>query len=935
MLKKINGDRTIIIKKDELDKLSYYSIEDLQNAELDKVFSFFRLNKFVKRYIIHNGHGAKRFYKKEDIERLLEYRKELTSVNELCAIYGLNYQPMYDWIRINKFRYITTLDHPYIGNAFVYSEDLQAIRDKKEKNSEENRRIRIFDGKEYVTIKEASKIAGFKIPKSRRKDFNSYIVVGSLGYVRREEAEQFKPYSRRMEFVLEGKKYIAVPRAEKMLGLKLTDSKREKLKSYIVTKNLGYVKIDEIKKLIKLKESTVSRLELEESMGLKNSNRVISAIDRLGIKTIKKSDNFYSEDLLYKKDVQKIVNHVNYRLDLENALFERKGIKLYRLYTRDITVKKEIRRTISLYDDYVICRFENNFKTDGQQKRYARIFSTTYQILLDTFNMDIEKYKEDAVDEMVKWVSKNTKYSQNSREELVRFMNHIIKVLNLNWNSYVFRLEDALNEEQKKNRRKKEYVVYSQEQYLKLWEYLHCNIKNKEYLRKAIADRLAAQRWLYMYLHFSTLWRSGDIFKIPSPNLSLLNSYGIIDGESFFKWLLDDKNTFTDEMGMIMTESVKGQVKAFKIKIRKTNQNLFIEVGRLMSPVLGLLLAICEAHRQVAMIKGLKNYRTDFMLTVSIGSSSRETFIDTKVREILNENFNNIKANKAFNNYIHNYSEETQNAFASHMISILRGYRDEVSETTTIYETRKADGTIDKIVATLFDRGTFAFAKFLILSQGDKNIKKICDEEQTNLIKSFDMTPLQTEIATKNIFEQSERVINLFAKMRIEPNVTEKIFEQLAFGNSYSKHNHARCLLKAMLNAGVGMNEINNVSNNMSLIEQLKDSRSMRNCIYPNTDTCFGCRMLIAEMYFLYEINQVMFDAIKRLELCDKDNKIECYMYSNLILKCYLPILREAMVALGKGRVNAFVDIEGIRDKVKYLQHTNKIILKLQGGDLC
>ena len=206
MLEKLENNEAIIIETSEYNRTLYCSIEDLRNDGIDKVFSLFRLNKFVYRYIKQGSNGAKRFYKRDDIKRLLEYRNKLTPIRELCSIYGLCYQAMYDWVRLNKFRYIIHLDHPYAELAFVYTEDLEAIKAQKEENSVEGKKIRIFDNKEYVTIKEACKIVGFKIPKSRRKDFNSYTIVGKSAYVSREEAEQFKPYTRIKEIVLEGKK---------------------------------------------------------------------------------------------------------------------------------------------------------------------------------------------------------------------------------------------------------------------------------------------------------------------------------------------------------------------------------------------------------------------------------------------------------------------------------------------------------------------------------------------------------------------------------------------------------------------------------------------------------------------------------------------------------------------------------------------------------
>lgn len=337
-----------------------------------------------------------------------------------------------------------------------------------------------------------------------------------------------------------------------------------------------------------------------------------------------------------------------------------------------------------------------------------------------------------------------------------------------------------------------------------------------------------------------------------------------------------------------------------------------------------MLLAICEGHRQNYEKKGYKNTRYDVMLTRTV-TYYNNTFIDIVAMEILGEPFQNRKANRAYNNYIHNYSEETQSAFAAHMISIMRGYVDEESETTTTYEKRKSDGTIDNIVARLFDMGSCAFAKLLSMSVSNKSVIKLSKDEQTVLIKNLEITPYQAEIATKNVFEQSSMVMKLFADMMIEPKTTRKILWQLAYGDeSYSKHYHAKCLFKAMLFAGIGIEDVYDVTKTTSLMEQLKGVRDMSNCLYPDTDTCFGCPMLIAEMYFLYELNDVMMDAINSLEACNKDNEFECYMYSNLIFNTYKPILQEAQTVIGKERVNVFVDMIGIRDKLISLNDAGK-----------
>lgn len=745
-------------------------------------------------------------------------------------------------------------------------------------------------------------------------------MTGGFVLTLRADVDVYKTLEEAKE-ILGHKNYITVKEAEEILGQKINSTRKRWFKTYFIVAGRpykAYLDKVEVESKKKLKDSVVPKIKVATELANEfNCVYIVvyNVINKLGIKTSKKTENVLDgeKDSIFKKDIQAIRDYLEDRRNLQNA---KSIIDVYRAKIRRIPVKKDIEGILNLYNKYILKRFE-----DVKTLKNAVVYSDAYEIVTDVFNKEFDQYSEESIDAFVTFVTNNTGYSRLARYEFVNFINYVIESLKLeNRKPYNYTRIDYGN-------KTGEVIGYSQEQYLELFGLLHSGIRNRAFLKEAIENRLYAQAWLYMYLHYIMIWRTGDILDIPGPNLSHLFSTEFHDGDSFLKWLSDENNIFTDEMGIIMCEDVKHKIDTFRIKTSKTNENLVMEIGQLTAPVVGLLFAICEAHRQIVSKNGNRRFNSKNILTVTIiASGILTTIFDSKVFDILGENFSNRRANKSYNNYIHNYSEESANCFAAHMISILRGYSDEVSETTTIYETRKADGTIDAIVSRLFDLGSFCFAKLKFIGLSDASVTEIDYEKQDEAIKGLDITPFQAEIAVKGIHTQRERITKLIAKMMVQPDAIKKIMGQLAFGNTHAKHNHTKCLLKAILNS-----ETDNIENieSLSFLEKFKEYRNGTNCMYPESDTCFGCHMLIGEMYFLYELNDAFIDAIKSLETCE--NEYECYMYSNII-KSYIPILKEAQITLGKDKVNLFVNTQFINEELKRLNESQKLILTLTGG---
>ncbi len=956
-----------------------------------KLIGVGRYNKFgIGKFIPIYMKDKQIFYKKADIELLLAWRSQLAPIKDLSSFLNIkSSKPIKAFLEKYCFRIIYDGTHPFGHAHLYYLEDLNIIEDKRREdiiknggrseNSNKHNLKHLSDDITYYTHNYACNILGIKSPSNKLKKLISCYYSDKLVFHKVEDVEKFLNLKKEIVPIkklynpLNIRNICSIIANLNKMGFRILNSSEQPF-----GKTNYYYKIDhdsilkkyfedadnnmiDTSKYITYKDSSILfrkfipivilakyttkykvkgivwflRKDIELFVDYEKNTITIPElikqlncnIGELALKTLLKEEQVQiikanehplgTSDLVYKIEINKIRDMVEFRIKVQN---ESNRYAKYRLLISNISNNKQsISKTLQDFNgSFIFERFENNNNTG-----LPLTLSQTYEIISVMLNKDFLDYSIEDTNRILSILYNNDNYTQSVKIEFINFYNHLLQRYNIKDKlPYSISRGDMILS-------KRNSESYTQIQLINLFALLYKSLDDRLYLDKAIEFKVCAMVWLYMYLHYVTIWRAESITNIPIPDLNII---GFEDGESFIKWLREPSNTFTIEMGIKICDSVKRQVDSLNKRAKKNKQSLVFEAGRLMSRGTGLLLALCEAHRQIVE-KNNKNTRknTDTVITTWVQDYKNyyKLFGDKYVEIIGDTPFSNLRANKAFNNYTLNYSEENGDGIGGHILSIMRGHVVNVqgiSNTTPIYETRHVDNTIEAIEATLFERGTFGFAKFTFLSLCDKTFMEMDSKTQTNLINELPLSPAESESVVKGVFTQREIIVHLITKMTLsEPEGIKELLKELAFGETVAKHNHTRCLLKAMLNSKI---DDTNKEDSLGILE---DYKGYSLCLMPESDYCCGCPMLVGETYFLYELNELIQDSIKSLASCRSE--YERYMYSNIIFKSYMPILYEAQEVLGSDIIDTFMDIESIADSLNLLENENKILLKLERGN--
>lgn len=715
--------------------------------------------------------------------------------------------------------------------------------------------------------------------------------------------------------ILDENKYVTLKEAANILNI--DEIRTERVVAFDFRKKYKkemYLKRDEVEYYKNIKETYISLTKFIKDICMELEimedtvrGQVDKIIKRDGINLISKHPFKGSINLISKKDAENIDKELT--LD-KNISLSKNGLEIYKFLIQDMDIPNELKNTMKLYDQFVISRL-NVIKARKGFMKYAKSFFKIRNLLTKHLKIEIYKYSNNILEKMLEYIVRQEGvYTQIEKIEIVGFYNYLInnKILE-NCSKYkLSKSSFAPNNE---------VLAYTQEQFIELFRLLHTKLQTKQYLHKLIKNRGFAQIWIYMYLHYIVIWRRSDIQNLLSPNL---NNIGF-SGKEFLEYL-EENNEFTDEMAMKIVIDVKKKIDTYGIVSTKNNRNLVIEIGTFTIKNLGLLLAMCEAHREISYNRNPNLNTSKYM--ISSGYIGNQQYYDDlfgqDLKNILgDELFSNRRLNKSYNNYIQNYSEENNDFCANEIFAIMRGHsvdKNKISETAKIYETRKVDNTINNAITTLINRGSFAFEKFQVLKMIDSNFSDKDNKEKDMLLNDLDLTPYELEYTIKNIYKQREKVITMISKMMINSENINQIILELANGNTYSKYGNSRCLLKAILNSMTPESEI---KYDIFKLEQGS------NCIMKDFDGCIGCPFFIEEMFFLYELNDLIFENILNLERCK--SSYDKYMYTQLLFKNYIPILKESQKVLGKNIVNSIVDITEIKQKIYKLRDTNLILL--------
>ncbi|MED1855175.1 hypothetical protein P4V33_26670, partial [Brevibacillus borstelensis] len=604
---------------------------------------------------------------------------------------------------------------------------------------------------------------------------------------------------------------------------------------------------------------------------------------QLGVKFIPKNTYpLLNAMLIYKDEIWKIENYLNGKSELENASSD---YDRFYIETKNVKPNVNIPRTLEAYDNFIIKRFREN------QTGYVYTnLVNLYVVMVPMLQKEIMRYTTDELTELLEAIPQ-----QVAQREFTNFIDYCKK-------RYVSKSKERIKLGTTKGKGNEAYTF---EQWLEFARLLFS--PNQELLKKAITNRTNAMVWLYSALHYVCGWRTDDLIKLPFPPLE--NVLGLNE-EEVFECI--QTGEFTLEMAQRVVNYVMLEVKAFHIKPRKTrrkhNQRLKFVVNDDYVYIIGLLIALCEAHRVKVEKSKHRWLNSSTILTERV--TKRETHIEffgEAYNHIFgNETFSNNSATKTYFNWNQKLSQDEGWGMGYEINAILRGHyrgKDGIAQTTQVYlKYINKSNDVDKITEGLLARGVFGFSKHLLMKAllhedeyREYTVLQLTQQNQA-IQEMFNLKPFHIEQMVKGITEYRGRVLEVFQQlMTTHKGQMKEIFKKISMGEAPSKMEHSQCLLKTV-------------------------SRSA--CAYPTREHCIGCEYAMNEMYFLIEFGQRFKQLLNNLRNAKHDFDKQRYTYA--LFYVYLPIFQEAVSYFGKERVGTFVKVA--KQEINELRENNQLL---------
>ena len=629
------------------------------------------------------------------------------------------------------------------------------------------------------------------------------------------------------------------------------------------------IKVDHV---VKLKAETRPIVDLKKELGV-TIGRIKSTINQL------KSEHPFGNYCLIKG-----YDEVKQRLHREKELASISDrLQYYQELTKELRNKNELcPQTLLDFDDYV------GDRCNTTKEKVARHHTELYKKLSMHLRKEHLEYSEEELARLASQMHLN--YKQGHEFHL------FLDYCNEKYNNVLPRSKFKTNRE----KQDKSYTVQQWDRFQLL--VFGSSIDDMDYIQKALRSRTLAMTWCYFALHFVTIWRKGDIQSLPFPNLQLI---GFQDGHAFLDYLRRNivqtkiKDLFTETMGEIICNDISLRMKTQSEKASKNGGLLRFIVGESMVRQVGLLLVICEAHRQLVKDSNSNSNSTQLITNSVVLLEYHLELFEDKYKEIfLNEKFNNKIASATSAKEV---SEKGGNK-GLWLSAVLRGNKAlpgvPSSTMANIYikhaYQNNRDTSLDVITFNLFERGVFSSFPYMLLGVINNNFKKIDYQKQTQLIQELELAPLEVESMTKMLMVQQRDVSILIDKMiRCGKSQIKATLLTLLFGDAHSKHHYVKCLFRAI-----------HKHYSKEVIEGISFSEIEEKCIYPDSPTCFGCPFMIAEKWFLLELSERLWDIVQKVKSAKTEREKLKYQALLNILK---RILFEAIPVLGTERINAYI----------------------------
>lgn len=350
--------------------------------------------------------------------------------------------------------------------------------------------------------------------------------------------------------------------------------------------------------------------------------------------------------------------------------------------------------------------------------------------------------------------------------------------------------------------------AYELDEYLELMYYLFNEdyiIKN-DMLCKAANSKDYADTWLYLGLHFICALRSTDLERLGHPKLTrepLEVLEAVVDGT----WSSSEARR---TLLSITTRLTYLNLTPNKTKNASNVAQLKFHVPESCQVLIGTLLAICEAHFQLQipynaenpLIRQIKTYEK---ITSYMGEEIGNLFLE--------RNFSSRSANKSYLQSVAMLADDVleekselniKGYFLAALARSHKGDFNEFAQTTTTYLKDAQLGQLkpEMVAKELFERGVLSMIPSMLLTIITRGkYKKLSPSQQTQMIKSLDLTPVEIEKTLELSIRadlRSQQALKTLVENNVEPEQLLTICHRIGNGEAFSKQGESMCLLSAL-----------------------------------------------------------------------------------------------------------------------------------------
>lgn len=352
--------------------------------------------------------------------------------------------------------------------------------------------------------------------------------------------------------------------------------------------------------------------------------------------------------------------------------------------------------------------------------------------------------------------------------------------------------------------------AYELDEYLQLMYYLF----NEEYITsnnmyfKAADSKNYADAWLYLALHFICALRTTDLMRLGHPKLTR-KPKEVLEAVASGSWSSSEaRRTLL---------SITTRLTYLNITPNKTSRashvtQLKFQVPESCQVLIGTLLAVCEAHYQIGSPYSSK---TSSPLIRKISTYEQiSNYMGDEIGDLfLERNFSSRSANKSYlqsvamlaDDILEEKSElNIKGYFLAALARSHKGDFNEFAQTTTTYLKDAQLGQLkpEMVAKELFERGVLSMIPSMLLTIVTRGkYKELSPNQQTQMIKSLDLTPVEIE-KTLELSIRADLRSQQALKTLIENNVGADqlltVCHRIGNGEAFSKQGESMCLLSAL-----------------------------------------------------------------------------------------------------------------------------------------